>query len=111
MPVIGEVLAFPEELVNQLLVWARFVVVGLFFGLSSEDVGETDGGEVRWLALGVGGESEDVGGEERERVLGLLEPVSSERVEIVYGSHREEKEKEKGEREKGFKNRLSVMLQ
>ena len=59
MPVIREVLAFPEELVRHLGVTARFAVVGPL-GPSSEELGEPNGGEVRRVGVRFE-ESEDVG--------------------------------------------------
>lgn len=81
---IGEILAFPEELVCHLSVGTGFFggVFG-FLRFSAEGVGESDGGEVggRFGRSMVG---ENV--EWRERVWRLGEPVSSERVK-VDGSH------------------------
>ena len=85
MPVIRDVLAFPEELVSHLSEVARFAIVGLL-GPSAEEPREANGGEGRRVGV-VFEESKDVEVDSRERVLGFVEPVATERVEVVNGSH------------------------
>lgn len=61
---VGEILAFPEELVRHAGVGTGFVVVvGFFLGVSTEEV---DGGEVGGVVVVVGEGEEGV--ERRKRV-------------------------------------------
>ncbi|KAL4307622.1 hypothetical protein HN51_041998 [Arachis hypogaea] len=81
MPVIRDVLAFPEELVNHLSEVARFAIVGLL-GPSAEEPREPNGGEGRRVGV-VFEEFVKL----TARVLGFVDPVATERVEVVNGSH------------------------
>ncbi|KAL4372132.1 uncharacterized protein DS421_16g568230 [Arachis hypogaea] len=82
MPVIRDVLAFPEELVSNPSEVARFTIVGLI-GPSAEEHREPNGGE-GWR---VGYVRRICEVDSKERVLGFVEPVATERVEVVNGSY------------------------